>query len=422
MLSVLLHRRRRPLTWRSGVTVVIALGVAGCGSSHVLHPSRPARVEGRHRVDLRAPSVVVARLARLTAGSFDVLPGRAHPPGAFISDAVFRLRARSRGFPLSLRQAEGCTAETAVRSPSGRFLLYTDGAGRVPVLKVLDTRTGRSRVWRADACDPAWAASGAIAYLALRAYSPNGVKPVDGRVVVTQGLDSPDSVWTSAPDQPVAWAGSRLLTIDGEARVRILSAPAAVQNVADLFAGSRSGAHDYGQIASFVALSPTGEFALLSLQEPISGYARDVVVLVRISDARIVSRLLLPNTQTAIAAFGDWSGDHIVAANAVYGGFSSHPPPAVVILSADRLHLRFVSEHGFIYDDKSIPAQQLAGLVQASYVNGNDHAINIWFSDYQDSYQYARCNLATLRCPSGPIRAVRGGFDPSMLLINPSKP
>ncbi len=385
--------------------LIVSAFVSACGAERASQPpgasenarqgsaqpvSRPPQQSPPHGRERHTASskpnrqVPIPKMVNFEGPPYDVVPGAASPTLPYVLDDTFRLRGGAHAVPLRTRRAYGCVGAQFVRSPGGRYVLFTSPVGGSPALRLLDLKTRHTSTFRRDACDPAWSHDGKIAYLALRSYHPNSLHSLHGRTVVQQGLKGRPITWTAGTYGPLAWAGPHLLSSapatdlahqHRPGSLRILSGPRQVRSIPGLFVGSESGPYNFGRQASLIALSPSGNRALLDIEEPVKGYARDVVELLDVRRDRIVSRLVLPNTETALASDGYWSGRDIVTTDTVYGGFSSHPPPALAILAVRHGRVQLGSERGFTYQGRPLSSQDLTEIDQARFLGSTDDEV-----------------------------------------------
>jgi len=364
-----------------------------------------------------------------SSSALNIVPGKVAPTTPYIANRLFRLRAGARAFPVSPPwRYSDCLGPKAIQSPNGRYLLLnTRPRHSPPRLELLDTRAGSIRVFERSACAPAWSSKGQIAYLRLDRYRANSFKPVVGRIVVQQGLTGSRVTWSRGDFGPLMWAGPVLLSASetvttGNAALRMLRRPGRASPV-NVGPAGRS-PYVEGSSTSVVAVNPSGTRVLLDVEKGFHGFPRDFAMLLRVRDGRVVSRLLLPDTGTALASDGDWLGDRIVTTDAVYPGLTTHPPAALITLGVHRDGLRLVSERGFEYKGRPIPLQSFPSVFQARFLDSDRQKVAMWFGPLAPQL-YLQCNLKTLICLAGqgsaqtliPSIRAEGSF-----VSNPSRP
>jgi hypothetical protein len=406
--------------WRAWLAAFVVLAASACGgpSRHKVTSSvRPAAAPSEP-----AGPTGIPRIAGLTQPPFEIAARGASPTLPFTVGIEFHVRTGAAAITLPDRYVVGCTAEIAVRSPDGRYVLFTGLAHGTPVLRLLDLATRSTVIWRQNACDPAWSHDDQIAYLRLTGrYDPQGLHPTRGRVYVQGGLDGRPVRWSSLTLEPLAWAGRQLLARSvGQTRLFALTARASAREITGLFADSQSGAYDYGRQVSLVALNPAGTLGLLDLKEPVDGYARDEAGLLDLADDQLVARKLLPNIQQVLNSDGYWTGQTVITSGGVYGGFSNHPPPVLVELEVIGRHIRVKFERGIDSRVRSLAPDLLSQVGAPRYVGSGDNLIGAWLEDVGDT-RFVECSTTTLTCSSGQ-RYRPDNTEPTGFISNPSRP
>ena len=334
-----------------------------------------------------------------SGGYLDIVAGGAAPVLARVVDGVPRLDVGGRSYRLVGRAAgEGCNS--LVRSPGGRYVLYGVSQGGRPALELLDLRSGARRVFREHACDLAWGRDGEIAYLRYRGdlLTP-GNDRYSTQAVVQQGLGGVPRAWTrwGSWETPV-WAGRDLLL--GSARgLVVLYGPGRERGVDGYPAGPN------GPFVRVVAVSPGGGEALLDTQRlgPGGGGAGavDRATLLSVGDGRVLSQVVVSARGVAsLAAGGDWQGDEIVTTDGYFQGGSSHPRPALVILTAAAGRVRIRAVWGFLEHGEAILGQDLADASQARFLGAGGQRVAVLFHLGGES-RYLVCDLRAQRCTAG---------------------
>jgi hypothetical protein len=327
-------------------------------------------------------------------GYLNILAARAQPSPA--PEGASRLDVGGRSYRLLGSVAgEGC--DSLVRSPDGRYVLYGVTRGGWPALELLDLRTGSRRVFREHACDVAWARDGEIAYLHyVHNLATPGDRGFDTRAIVQQGPSGTPHAWTTGGpwDHPV-WAGRDLLLGSAEGLV-VLYGPGRERDVDGYPAGV------LGPFVRVVAVSPRGSEALLDTQRlgPGGGGAGavDLATLLRVDDGRVLSQAAVSGLGVAsLAAGGSWQGNEIITTDGYFEGGSSHPPPALVMLTVAGGRVRVRSIWGFLEHGEQIPAQELAGASQARFLSAGGQRVSVWFH-VVGTQRHLVCDLRTRRC------------------------
>jgi hypothetical protein len=398
----------------------VVLAAAGCGG-----PSRRSVTSSAHPTGLHSQPgrpTGIPPIARFTEPPFQIVTRGALPSLPFTIGDEFRVRSGGAAIALPARYVVGCTAETAVRSPDGRYVLFTALVDGIPVLRLLDLATRSTAIWRRDACDPAWSHDDQVAYLGLTGrYDPQGLHPIRGRVYVQDGLHNRPVRWSSLTLEPLAWAGRQLLARSvGQTRLFALSGQSSSREITGLFADSQTGAYDYGRRVSLVALNPTGTLGLLDLTEPVYGYARDEAGLLDLADDQLVARKILPNIQQVLNPDGYWTGQSVITSGGVYAGFSNHPPPVLIGLTVTGRQISVRFERGIGSHDRSLAPDLITQVGAPRDVSSGDHLIGVWFTDVDDN-RYVECSATTLTCSSGQ-RHPLDSTHPATFISNPSRP
>jgi hypothetical protein len=344
----------------------------------------------------------------------DVVPGPASPSLPFVANDTFKLTAGGRGYPVHLGESYPAPI-AAVRSPDGRYILYTMGHRDGPSnLMLLDLATGSTRLFHGNASDPTWGHDGRIAYLSRPGHG------APSQVLVQDSLGGAPVAWATGKYTPLMWAGDQLFVDLGfdPRRLEVADSPGQIHEIPKLVTSP-----DQRETSdTVVALSPSGELALVDVQEKIGRYVREVLTLVRVADRRVISRLLMPESDAGLAADGYWSGDQIVAANSAVAG-GGKQPPGLTTVGVEDGQLRVLSRFDFTYRGKRPMAQNMPYVQQPRFLGESGHnQVGLWATELGPiGVAYAECDLTQLHCVVGPPVAGKNATD-SGFVSNPSRP
>jgi hypothetical protein len=406
---------------------LLAAAIASCGSADKPKDGNAGHVSPRTTarlgLDQRFPD---ARAIGFDRGWLNVVKGHEQPSLPFLTDDIFRLRGNSQGYPLrSGPRPYRCSGSLAVRSPDGRYVLYSGRGHHKPALKLLDLQTQRTSTFKSGACDPAWSHDNQIAYLR---FPSNGTTAEQTRIVVRQGIGGTEAIWVAGSHTPLMWAGDRLITASSLIRdpgaLATLARPNEVRPWNGLFL-KLPPSHYGGAAAHVVALDSSGDRALIDVQQPSTTRERDQAVLVRTRDGSVLSRVLLPRFESALASDGYWSGDQIVTAGSYLAG-ETHYPPRVITIRVRADQIQRVSIFGFHIHGQAAEraAQGMATAYQPRFLGAANEQVGIWTGVIARLRPgYARCDLASMRCVDAPVawRSADSVEEP-LFISNPSRP
>jgi hypothetical protein len=236
--------------------------------------------------------------------------------------------------------------------------------------------------------------------------------------MVQTSLGSAPREWVEGNQyQPLMWAGPSLLLGFDRSQLRVADSPGAPEGIPDLVPR----AHEKLDVTTVVALNPTGDSALLDVQELTHGYMHEVINLIDVPDRRVVSKLRMPGSATGLYDDGYWWGNRIVAANATITA-GSKSPPGLLIFGVDGDRVRLLSRYGFTQDGHPIPAQNLPSVGQPRFLT-SFHQVGLWGTELPVlGAGYITCNLRRQRCKEGPTVS-RKAFDLGAGFVsNPSRP
>ncbi len=358
----------------------------------------------------------------------NIVGANAGPALPFVLGDAFRLKAGGRGRRLPGYDPGVCGS--LLRSPNGRYLLYGTSLNGWPALELLDLATGSRSLFQARACDPAWGSHGLIAYLRYSRYSAVTGR-YSGRIIVQHGLAGVPSTWTGAGAwQSPVWAGGSLLVGSNADAVipgplMIFYGPHHSRDVGEQRGGDRR------PFSSVVAVNPQGTEALLDTERLGAGGggagAQDSAALIRISDDRILSTVVLNSNEApggsnvaALAPGGSWIGDQVLTTNGVFLGGSSHPPATLITLTVTGRKLRLRSVKQFIQNGQLPLTEDLDQASQATPLPGKPYDIAVWFEAI-GQIRYLQCDTLTDHCTTSPD--YQAAMTPTATFVtNPSRP
>lgn len=361
---------------------------------------------------------------------FRVSRGRVEIPDGSLLDQRLEPRAAPDRLKLRVGAATGCDGSSEkVLSPDGRYALFNVHPrwNLPPEIDLFDRETGEVRLFRASACDPAWAADGRIAYLKFSRYLPS--LKARGSLEVQTGLTGTPTRWSTGKATPIAWAGASLLTIStsrpargpGRFKLRIRSGPNDARRVTGIFGGNPP--RDFSlERVQVDAISPDGAEALLSLETPDArGYLGLRLGLLRIDDGHVVSQLQIRHPTDGVEDDGDWHGDTVVLTEAYCCGGSTHPAVALTALTTrdDQLSLRFRRE--FLFDGELVAGQAMPDGYQPRFTP-DGKSVRLWINRLIPlGSAYLTCGLSTRHCLARPLDGDSAYFQ-GAFVSNPSRP